>query len=529
MGEPRHGAPGAAPRQANWLGGLAAVPERRLETLQRLALAVFAFIAFSQIISAAHLGISGHHPWRQSDVYGYILGFMHFKGFTEFDRIVVNLGKQMFEVPIYHYLIAKIALLTGSDPLATVRFFNLGCWALAAFAGYRLARFGGGKASWVAGLAFVYLFATSRLILHYYSAPIPDTMGIALALAGLVILLHYKTGWKGACWALPFLMLATFTKSPIAFVFVAFYAIYIAIDPAATPAGTGNPARRLAGRYLPFITLGIALAACAVFAEQLRVVLSDIPRRGGAFVDPPGHYFGDWRARLTADFWLTMWHRLGTIGLPGALFAAAAAAALACSRDRRFIALIAAAVGAYLLSWLVFQWRNQVHDYYQMPALSLLFIAFAAALARIAAFLQERLQERLQGKLPPRAFSWFAAAALCAAIAAAPLQAAFTKLPGARHRDNLFAGLAYAMRDQDVFLYVQNARKLRSMPPFLGGFTSTRLRYIIRADFENNCEAYLSQYPAILADGEGASTCLAENKQRARYYIEDDGFTFYLH
>ena len=123
------------------LGGLsrAGVAQRHLRKLGRLALAVFVFVAASHIISSAHLGIGLHHSWRLSDVYGYILGFMQARGFAPLEVFNTGLGTSMYEVPIYHYLIAKAAVLTGADPLVATRYFNLGCWALAAFAGYRLA------------------------------------------------------------------------------------------------------------------------------------------------------------------------------------------------------------------------------------------------------------------------------------------------------------------------------------------------------------------------------------------------------
>ena len=208
----------------------AGVPEHHMERLIKLALATLVFIAFSYIISSAYLGINGHHTWRQADVYGYMLGFMHARGFTELDRFLIDLGKMMYEVPIYHYLIAKASLLTGSDPLVTTRFFNLGFWSLTAFAGYSLGKSWGGT---VAGLIFLGLFSTSPLILHYYSVPIPDTMGIAVSLTGVLLLLKFGISWRGVLFALPFLMAGAFTKPPIAFVFVVFFAAYLLIKPSA--------------------------------------------------------------------------------------------------------------------------------------------------------------------------------------------------------------------------------------------------------------------------------------------------------
>ena len=517
---------------ADWSGaGLPVLHERRLQMLERFALGVFVFVAGSHIISSAHLGIGVHHSWRQSDVYGYILGFMHARGFAALEVFNADLGTSMYEVPIYHYLIAKASMLTGADPLVATRYFNLGCWALAAFAGYSLCRFVGGGgvnarvAGRVAGLVFVYLFASAKLFLYYYSMPMPDAMGIALSLAGVVVLLRGGGRWKGALRAAPLLILAAFTKSPIAFVFAAFYGIYILIDPSAAALAAG-PVRphlhaRLYERYKPFIALGIVLIACAILADNLRSILSDVPRRHWAIAGNPQLYFGAWDARTSAQFWQTLWARLNNLGLPyGYLFAAAAAAALALKRDRRLAALISAAAGAYLLAWLVFQLRNAWHDYYQMPALALILAAIAVSIARICAWLRE--------KLPAHVASYLAALALAAAIAAAGWQAVFGKLPGsAKPRDNLYAGIAYALRGETVFLHVVSPGKLvQTTWPGLGGFLSTRFRRASHADFEADCDAYLARYAAVVV--EGGSECLRANKPQAKYFIEDDGLTFYL-
>ena len=71
--------------------------------IARLALAVLVLIAFSHIISAAYLGIGDNHAWRQSDVYGHILGFMHTRGFVEYDRFMLSM-REVYDIPIYQYI-----------------------------------------------------------------------------------------------------------------------------------------------------------------------------------------------------------------------------------------------------------------------------------------------------------------------------------------------------------------------------------------------------------------------------------------
>ena len=500
--------------------GIPPIHERRLKTLQRLAIAVFVFIAASHIISAAHLGVSGHHPWRQSDVYGHILGFMHARGFTPLNLFAVGIVKWMYDAPIYQYLIAKAALLTSADPLVATRHLNFGFWALAAFAGYRLSLFVGGGAR-VAGLVFVYLFATAPLMLHYYSAPMPDTMGIALSLVGVAVLARGGASWKSALCAAPFLMPATFIKSPIVFVFVAFYGIYVLIDRAAARPAAGPAGPRLDDGYKPFIALGVVLFACAILADQLRPILSDIPRRHWAVVDRPRLNFAAWEARLSAQLWRALWNRLNELGLPyGYLYAAGTVAALSLRRDRRLAALISASAGAYVLGWLVFMWHHQKHDYYLMPALCLVFISIAVSIARVCAWARERLPLPVSSRL--------AAVALVGVMAAALAQSISAKPPGARHRDDFYAGIAYALRGETVFLHVYAGKSPFLRDPGLGGLLSTRFRRASRADFENDCANYLARYAAIVYEGEGDSACLAANKRRAKHYIEDHGLTFYL-
>ena len=180
---------GGAGRLAGWL---------RLGTL-----AVCLFVGVVYIASSAYLGINGHASWRQALTYGHILGFTGDKGFMPFDLFTLSSGARfVFDMPLYQYLIAKASLLTGGDPLVMARFVNLVLWLLTAFAGYGLCRaLSAAPASRApsasAGTAFFLLLATSPLVLHYYSVPLPDTMALALALAGIA-LLHWNLWGGGA-------------------------------------------------------------------------------------------------------------------------------------------------------------------------------------------------------------------------------------------------------------------------------------------------------------------------------------------
>ena len=65
-----------------------------------------------------------------------------------------------------------------------------------------------------------------------------------------------------------------------------------------------------------------------------------------------------------------------------------------------------------------------------------------------------------------------------------------------------------------------------SINPTLGGRTSTKFKIILTKDFEQKCQYYLKNYPAILTQGK--SVCLESNKNLAKYFISDDKITFFL-
>ena len=171
-----------------------AVLARRLQTA---TLAACVLVAVVYIASAAHLGIGGDHRFRQALTYGHILGFTGDKGFTPFDLFTLTWreGRFVFDMPLYQYLVAKASLLAGSDPLVMTRYVNLALWLLTAFAGYWFSK--ALSATATAGVAFIFLFSTSPLILHFYSAPMPDLLAIALAMTGIALLHRKMRGGGG--------------------------------------------------------------------------------------------------------------------------------------------------------------------------------------------------------------------------------------------------------------------------------------------------------------------------------------------
>ena len=499
---------------------------------ERLTLAALALIACVHIASAAYLGINGHSPYRQATVYGHTLGFTGAKDFAAFDRFATHGPVRIFDMPVYQYLIAKTALLTAGDPLVIARYFNLGFWLLAAFAGYRLCRALGGRVGGrmgdrVAGLAFVYLLATSPLVLHYYSAPIPDTLAVALALTGIALLASAGGGgWRGAARALPFLAVATLIKSPVVIPFIVFYAVYAAVM--ADRAGLGP--RASLRRSAPFIALALILLALALLAEQLRIVLLDAERRGFWAQGPnsPARYFGSWALRTSAEFWNTLWravHLWGPFQF-GYVYVVVAIAALSVRADRRLAAIIAAAMAAFFSGWLVFPGRYSMNDYYQLPVAALCFLSFAFALSRMLSFALSFAMDKLPARVraPVAAQGKAAALALIATIPLALTQVALQDSLSRRARAGLWPAIEHALRDEAVFLYVDLAAKISNSIP--GGLVSTKFAHASPRDFEENCADYLVRYAAVLSAVD--SECLSGRRAQADYFIEDNDLIFYL-
>ena len=499
-------------------------PDSRIASHARLALAGLALIACVYIASAAYLGINGNHAWRQATTYGHILGFTEAKDFTALDLFRPfspgDLGvvdRFVHDMPLYQYLIAKTALLNDADPLAVARYFNLAFWLLAAFAGYRLCCGLAGRHGVVAGVAFVYLLATSPLILHYYSAPMPDTLVLALALCGMALLHKAGSGWRGIFRAAPLLLAGAFIKSPVVFPFAIFYAAYAAVM--TERSGWRDSLRQC----LPVITLLLALLACAVLAEQLRLILVGL-EGSGFFAQGGGRrIFGAWDLRASAEFWSIMWQRIHLWGPLqfGYLYLAVVAAALALGPDRKTLAVTTASLAAFFGGWLTLSRGYVQHDYYQLPLAAIFFVSFALSLSRILAWVsawaRERLIARVREVTP--------AALLTLAPVLALAQVALQPSLGERERARLWSGIEYALRDESRFLYVREPTS-RNQPPTPGGLASTKFVPIDFNDFEANCEDYLARYAAVVSSA--ASPCLTAHRLQADYFIEDDGLIFYL-
>ena len=324
-----------------------------------------------------------------------------------------------------------------------------------------------------------------------------------------------RRAWLATAQAAPFLLAATFIKSPVVFPFILFYAAYAALRPGAQ----GIIRRDAIVRILPFIFLSLMLLAVAVLAEQLRCVLLDLEWCEFSFAQGAGAgrglFFGTWELRADPDFWKTIWARANVWG-PFSfayVYLGIAAAALVLKPDRQLAAVTAASIIAFFGSWLILSAAYEIHDYYQLSVAIIVFISFGASLSRIAAFIRGKLPAPHHSKAVVAAF------ALAAGVLLSQLPA-LDSLSG-RHRVKFWNAVEYALRNETVFLFIPADENYLSYNPQVGGFASTKFRLIKPDNLEANCEDLLAEYAAVLSLQ--PSNCLIRNKARADIFIQDEG------
>ena len=490
---------------------------------EKLAVAFLVFIAFSYIVSSAYLGLY-EELHKGADVYGHILGFTGQKDFSAHDLFnkysaeqIVGLktqGKGIWNHQIYEFITAKISVLIQSDPLVVARFVSLFFWLLTAYCGYRLARLFGSS---IAGAIIVFLLATSPMFLYYSSVPHPDMMAVACSIIALTILYLRGISWLSVLYALPFLAIATFIKSPIPFVFILFYAATIGFNINIKEAFT----RESIIKYAPLTTIPIVLLVVAFLAAQFRGILldgeglHDFTTTSKQFL-----WFGGSEKIRTLDiFWSRIWERLESAG-PfnfGLVYLAVVLLANIVKREKNHLIITASALIAFLGGWLTFPHLYYHHTYYQLPGMVIIFLSFAVSFSHLTDKLLEKLPERM------RQLSY--AAILLALIPFSSYQVLAQKNPHLRSRVHFYSGIEYALRNQNVLLAVGDPAVYYN--PALGGLTSTKFIDISYDDFESRCNIYLARYSAIFVRG-NASSCISRNKHLADYYIQDGQQIFFL-
>ncbi|MFP4003110.1 MAG: hypothetical protein ACLFV8_04975 [Alphaproteobacteria bacterium] len=472
---------------------------------EKAAVAAFTVISLGYVISSAYLGINGDHLWRQADVYGHILGFTGFKNFEPFDLFFSG-KRAVFDLPLYQFVIAKLALIYDADPLVVTRFVNASLWAITAYAGYRLAVSMGSS---VSGVVFLFSLSVSPLILHYFSTPLPDLLVIALSLAAIALLEIRGTGRRPIMYAFPLLAIATLIKSPVPFIFLVFYAI-------CRLSADGVSLRRFPAyirNNLPAVVLLGILAVLAVLAEQLRILL--LGEGSFGFAQSPGWYFGPLALRFHPEFWHLVWTRVHEWGpfAFGYIGTGTIAASLVLCNDRQNRILAASALGALLCGWLVFSNVYLYHNYYQIPLAIMVLLSFSKALSllieKYAATIRRTRKINIENLV------------LGLLVVFASQYTMLSEGLGDRSRTGALSGIEYALRDRAVILYVAD----KYTGPGIGGELSTKFRRVSHREFELNCDAYLSRYSSVLSHG--YSICLDQNRTQADYYVRDEDIHFF--
>lgn len=455
---------------------------------QNLVAALVLLFAF-YVVSTFYVGINGTHDWRQADAYAQILGYSGYKDYRPLEDFRGHTA--IYDIPIYAFMVAKLAFVTGAEPLAAAKCFNLGWLLLLVWGGVSIAE--GLKSG--AGVYFVFLLCTSRVFLHYFSAPMPDDMALALAVAGAAILLRTNETWAVLVGSALF-FLAALIKSPIPFVFVVLFAAHSLLS--------GDIRRGSSASYKALIPLSFALVG-ALAAEQIRknVLGTDV----GGFAQDPTWYFGTFHQRLSPEFWLKIPERLIKSNPLVVFFILPAIYYCLRNSPRRYIAF----VSAFFAGWLVFSNVYFIHDYYEMPVDVIAYVLLGVGVeATYADFLKGRWAEYA---LPVRNIGLAIAALLCVIY--------MPKLSNLATA-SIYDSVTYALRGESRFIWVDDGYD----GPAIGGHVGTQFEQKSHADFERDCAHIVAANSSILV--KGYSDCLAVYKSSASTYIEDGGFQFYL-
>ncbi len=461
-------------------------------TISQTFLLIILLGSFS-IIGSSYVGLNGSHVWRQSDVYSQMLGFIGYKAIGPLENFFGN--KVIYDIPIYQFIVAKASLLVSADPLVTSKYVNFFFWIILLWSGELIEKnFTSGRS-----VFFWITAATSPLLLHYFSTPLPDVMATSLSAAAVAILMYEKR--IGALYVLAVLMLvvSTLIKSPVPFVFLVFYFMYLVVFYRTTAIGAFS--------LRNFFVFIVSLAA-AVSTEFLR--------KKNGFAQDPVWYFGTFAQRLSGDFWAVAFSRFiqaNAFPIIGYGLLMVLAAYLVLGRIQALKTLIPFVI-AFFSGWLIFSKVYFWHDYYEIPVTIMLFLASSISLNNIIAHVQSKWITGIELK---RYFKY-----LC--VCFAPLLVLYGRKISNYQTESLFDSIRFALRNSNYVLWVVDDESNKD--PSVGGLTRTEVKKIAKTRFEQDCERILMENEAILIYGR--SSCLSKNKPKATTYIEDDGFQFFL-
>jgi hypothetical protein len=451
--------------------------------LIRLYLCCLLFIAAAYVLGASYLGTNGNHAWRQADVYSHILGFQGQSGLSPFENFFGE--RTSFDFPVYSMLIAKLSESFDSDSLVIVRQFNFIALLVTAYAGYEVAsRFFNRNA----GTVFLSLIATSRLVLHYFSVPLPDVLAIALAVLGFRCLLLGTSSLIAAA-AITSLAAAALIKSPVAFPFVVSLLLLAAVTRSQRDCLPIGFHRRV-------LVMAVFALIAALFAEwwRLSFIGGEINYEVGA-----AWYFGGVDLRISEQFRAVLWARLSSWGPSAFPYVALGACLLLFTPVLASLQknLVASLIAAFAASWLVFSNLYFVHDYYQLPVVILLALAVAGAvsplLARFAAITP------YSRVLLALVAIWFLAAQTSLLI--------FENF-SERTRLSPFAAIEMLVPQGQMVLVAEDGGRT---DPSIGGRFARQIVRIEKNQLESDCEKLIPTFAAIVAIG--PSPCLNQHRQ----------------
>lgn len=473
-------------------------PPRSVWTSRTIFASAFTFLITCSIIGSSYVGLNGHHVHRQADAYAQILGFLHLNDLQPLDDFYGVTA--LYDIPIYQFVVALIAGIANVDPLITTKYFDLLLFFLLALALYKMAESFQKHSSYIA----LFLLGTSPLFLHYYSAPLPDTMATSFSAYAILLLMAQRLTTFNKLVALALICISTLIKSPIPFVFLAFFTAYV----------LAYRAEQLKTHKVFFIILFGTAAALAVSSELVRSIV--LVKDGGAhfFAQTPRWYFGDAQLRTSPEFWRAMIARsVGAIVSKEIAYALALLAVLHLLISKRaawkFFAVCSA---GFLSGWLVFSNVYFVHDYYEIPVTVILFFYLSVSATTVLTTTARKW--KIDKWIFTRQTAFIGVAIMALAIIYGTKYSAYSS-------ESIYATARYMLRDVDLFLLVDDPPG-----PTWGGYTKTKLRQVNHEQFERSCDDYLSEFTAIISVGD--SPCLRKHKSSSSTFIDDGQVIIYL-
>jgi hypothetical protein len=443
---------------------------------RRVAVSILLSVTLAYILSSSYVGPNGGQVWRQADVYAHILGFTGLKGFVPFEDFLGQ--RSVYDIPIYEYLIAKIALLIHADVLVVTRYFNVLLWLLTAYAGWRIVE----TLRKGSGIILLFLLSTSPLLLHYFSVPLPDAMALAFSLLAIARLMQDQLdGWSAAL-ACTFFGVAALIKSPVPFVVIVFYLTYLGGSILARREDAFRSIR-YHWRYIsgPLLTALV----CAVLAELLRNEI--LGQQLVQFAQDPNWYFGTLEMRLSKDLWVSAFERFEGAS-PRFLGYAYVALLFLTMHPALKVDRLATLAGlaAYVSGWLTFETLYRVHDYHQLSGTLLVFVAVANAGRGLWEFITARMPPLAIRRLPAIDYEHVLLLGLVIAAIGANL---VTRGLSEFQRASIYDALEHALRNEARFLYVDDDVNFNdNVGPAIGGWVKTRFEQVNHAEFERECD-----------------------------------------